>query len=376
MRIGYEAKRAFANMTGLGNYSRGVIKAMALQYPSNEYFVYTPTLIPGTRADFMKELDQITIVTPKSSKLTALWRSKLVVKDLKAAHIDIYHGLSHELPIGIHDTGIRSVVTIHDLIFKRFPQYFGSISRAIYSAKISYACKHADKIVAISERTKFDLVELLNTDPDKIEVIYQDCDASFRAVQSTEKKSEVRTKYSLPEKYILSVGTIEERKNLLLLVKAFKQLRTNDIHLVIVGKDTEYSLKVKKYIAEEKLGARISFIPDISFSDLPCVYQLAEVFVYPSRYEGFGIPVLEALACGVPVIAATGSCLEEAGGPDSIYVDPDNENELAQKLEIVLGDHELRTTMAERGRIYSQKFETERLSAQLMALYQNLVGHA
>src|SRR5882757_4302278 len=115
MRIGYEAKRAFFNMTGLGNYSRGIIKAMALNYPHNEYFLYTPKIIPGNRVDFIKNHKQISVTTPHSTRFASLWRSKFVVTDLKTAGIEIYHGLSHELPIGISASGIKSVVTIHDL---------------------------------------------------------------------------------------------------------------------------------------------------------------------------------------------------------------------------------------------------------------------
>lgn len=375
MRIGYEAKRAFFNMTGLGNYSRSLIKAMASSYPRNEYFLYTQKIIPGNRVDFIKRHKQISVTTPRSARFTWLWRSKFVITDLKAAGVQIYHGLSHELPIGINTSGIKSVVTIHDLIFKRFPQYFGLVSRKIYMAKIKYACKHADKIIAISERTKLDLVELLNIDKKRIEVVYQDCDEIFKVEQSAIKKGEVKLKYNLPKKFILSIGTIEERKNVFLLVKALKLL-PNDTRLVIIGKDTNYAKKIKQYVSRTQLSGRVLFIPNASFADLPAIYQLAEIFVYPSRYEGFGIPVLEALVSGIPVVAATGSCLEEAGGPDSLYVDPDDETDLAEKLRLLLTNKELQKSMVEKGKIYAQKFEGKKLANQLMTIYQNVVSHA
>jgi hypothetical protein len=166
MRIGYEAKRAFLNMTGLGNYSRGIISMMALNYPDNEYLLYTPEARSNKRLDFLAQLKRVKTVTPKSSFFTSLWRSRGVVADLKRDGVDLYHGLSHELPIGISKSGIQSVVTIHDLIFMRFPKYFGFISRQIYAAKIRYACKHADRIIAISERTKADLVQLMRIHPE------------------------------------------------------------------------------------------------------------------------------------------------------------------------------------------------------------------
>jgi len=375
MKIGYEAKRVFSNNTGLGNYSRGLIKGIASFFTDNEYFLYAPKIVPGPRVEFIKENRRITVITPKSQRFVALWRSKFVVKDIKASGVQIFHGLSHEIPIGIQKTGIRSVVTIHDLIFKRFPQYFGFTSRKIYQAKINYACKHADRIIAVSQKTKDDLVELLSIDPKKIEVIYQNCDASFRVEQTGIKKGEVRLKYNLPKKFILTVGTIEERKNLLLLIKAF-HLLPNDTRLVVVGKETDYAKKVKQYITRNQLASRITFVPNASFGDLPAIYQLAEIFVYPSRYEGFGIPVLEALVSGLPVVAATGSCLEEAGGPDSLYVDPDNEKDLADKISLLLSNKDLQKTMIEKGRIYAQKFDDKLLATQLMDLYTNIVNHA
>ncbi|RKR82273.1 glycosyltransferase involved in cell wall biosynthesis [Mucilaginibacter gracilis] len=375
MRIGYEAKRAFLNTTGLGNYSRGVIKMMTLYYPHNIYFLYTPKTRPGKVNNFTTPLPATTTVTPTSKLFTALWRSIFVVKNLKRDGIELYHGLSHELPLGIHHSGIKSVVTIHDLIFMRFPQYFDFVSRKIYAAKIKYACKHADKIIAISEKTKADLIELLKVNPTKIETVYQDCDESFKVVQSPEKKNEIKLKYALPLNFLLTIGTIEERKNLLLAVKALTLLPIN-IQLVVVGKDTAYADEVKQYIKQHQLYHRVLFLSDVAFADLPAIYQLAQVFVYPSRYEGFGIPVLEALVSGTPVIAASGSCLEEAGGPDSLYVEPDDENDLARKINLILTDKVLRQTMVDKGLNYARKFDNKNLATQLLNLYKNVLNHA
>src|SRR5476651_764094 len=179
MKIGYEAKRVFLNMTGLGNYSRGIVAMMALDYPENEYYLYTPKVKPNKAFEVLSALERVKIVRPKSGLFTSWWRTRGVVADLKRDSIVLYHGLSQELPIGIGGSGIKSVVTIHDLIFMRFPQYFGLVSRKIYAAKIKYACKNADRIIAVSEKTKADLVQLLNVHPEMIEVLYQGCDESF-----------------------------------------------------------------------------------------------------------------------------------------------------------------------------------------------------
>ncbi|QTE40227.1 glycosyltransferase family 1 protein [Mucilaginibacter gossypii] len=374
MKIGYDAKRAFYNNTGLGNYSRWLIKGIASLNLSNLLYLYTPKAKANPRLNFIGDYPSIRTVTPKSKWFTSWWRSKGIIKDLKRYGIELYHGLSHELPSGIEHTGIKSVVTMHDLIFMRYPKHFGAVNYRIYLAKVKHACRVSDQIIAISQKTKDDLVDLLSIAPQKIEVVYQGCDPSFAIEQTAAQKSAVKEKYKLPNRFILSVGTIEERKNLLLTVKALKNV--DDITLVVIGKETRYTELVKACITANNLNHRVIFLKDVTFAELPAVYQLASVFVYPSRYEGFGIPVLEALNSGTPVIAATGSCLEEAGGPGSLYVNSDDDIGLAEKLNQVLSDDDLRQTMITKGRAYAANFTNDKLSLQLMQLYQNILNHA
>lgn len=375
MRIGYDAKRAFLNRTGLGNYSRWLIRSMASYYLQNTYFLYTPKVRHENGLSFPSSFQNVVAVVPGSKFFTSLWRSVGVVKDLKRDQIDIYHGLSHELPRGVDKKGIRSVVTVHDLIFMRFPKYFGAINRLIYGSKLKHACRVADKVVAISKRTKQDLVELLNIPPEKIAVVYQGCDPAFRKECSEQEKQLVLKKYDLPGEFILNVGTIEERKNLVQLIHALPKLN-NDIKLVVLGRRTAYMDKVKQAVGLYQLGSRVIFLDSVSFSELPALYQSAKVFVYPSCYEGFGIPVLEALCSGVPVIAATGSCLEEAGGPYSQYAAPDDINMLTEKLNLVLEDEGLRQKMIAEGREYSANFDDKKLAGQMFDIYKNILQNA
>jgi glycosyltransferase involved in cell wall biosynthesis len=375
MQIGYDAKRVFLNNTGLGNYSRWLIKSLATFYPNNQYLLYTPKTRTNKRIDFLKAFKNIQTVLPKRRVLTSWWRTRGVVKYLVRDEIELYHGLSHELPYGIQKTGLRSVVTVHDLIFMRFPQYFGRVSRTIYLAKLKYACRISDRIVAVSQRTKDDLIELLNISRDKIDVVYQGCDPSFKATCTPAQKQAILKKYNIKSKYILSVGTIEERKNLQVLIKAMSKVDPA-IKLVVVGRQTAYAELVKETIHRYHLTERMIFLSAVDFADLPALYQSASIFVYPSRYEGFGIPILEALNSGTPVIAATGSCLEEAGGPDSLYTDPDNDRELAGKINLVLADEVLRERMIISGKEYAHNFDDDKLAAQLMAVYNNTLTNA
>ncbi|CAM3640841.1 glycosyltransferase family 1 protein [Mucilaginibacter galii] len=375
MTIGYDAKRAFLNNTGLGNYSRWLIKAVASYYPGHEYRLYTPQVKENRHYAFLKKIPHTHIFSPKSKLLSSWWRSKGIVKDLQADGVQLYHGLSHELPFGIRQSNIKCVLTVHDLIFMRFPQYFGFINRAIYKTKLQYACKAADHIIAISHKTKQDLIELLKVDSSKIEVLYQGCDPAIKLHQSDAQRKLVKKKYDLPKRYVLTVGTIEERKNLLLLAKSLLHTK-GSVPLIVVGKPTEYLDKVKAFINANNLTQRVIFLHDVSFDELPALYQMATLFVYPSRYEGFGIPVLEAINSGVPVIAAKGSCLEEAGGPDSLYTDPDDEQELAKHINRIWNSPAVRQQMIAKGFDYARNFDDEKLAGQLMQLYQNTLNHA
>lgn len=366
MNIGFDGKRAANNFTGLGNYSRSLIAHLAKYFPQNQYLVYSPKIKNKPQIKAFLETKGIQLKLPEIKGL--FWRSLGIKIQLLKDQVDLYHGLSHELPIGIHKTGIRSVVTIHDLIFIRFPENYGFIDRSIYRFKTRYACKHADCIIAISEQTKQDIIHFFKINPDKIEVVYQSCDDSFKQQANEEIKSLIKEQYKLPEQYILNVGTIETRKNLLSLIRAMSYI-DNKCKLVVVGKKTAYFKLVEKEIESLGLQERVIFLKDIPFTDLPVIYQLASLFAYPSVYEGFGIPIIEALYSNIPVVAATGSCLEEAGGTDSLYVHPNDHRALSRAINTILNDSSLQTQMKEKGLIYAQKFDNENISRQMMQLY-------
>lgn len=371
MKIGFDGKRAANNLTGLGNYSRSLILQLSEVFHQNQYFVYSPKVKQSKQINQFFEKENIFLKLPEQGKL--LWRSFGIKRQLLKDKIDIYHGLSHEIPFGMQRIPVKTVVTIHDLIYLRFPSNYKYIDRQIYNFKGKYACKHADHIIAISERTKNDLIECYQIDPSKIEVIYQTCDESFKTQSSQEIKHTVREKYQLPEKYILNVGTIEPRKNLLLIVQALPTIDAA-FKLVVVGKKKAYANQVLAEIERLGLQDRVIFLKDIPFTDLPSIYQMAAVFVYPSFYEGFGIPIIEALYGSIPVVAATGSCLEEAGGPDSLYINPKNAPELAEAINSVLHNPELATSMKNKGLSYVQKFNPSVLTRQLMDSYTNIVS--
>lgn len=378
VKIGFDAKRAAQNRTGLGNYSRFVLRILAAWAKDAECELYIPN---PARERLLGDVAATAAMTKHYPdgwwrRVRSAWRTWGITRRLRADGIDLYHGLSNELPLNIRRGGVPSVVTVHDLIFVHCPQYYKPVDRMLYSYKYRRACLNADRVIAVSRFTKDDIVKYWHIDPDKIDVVYQGCDKAFAADIPAEKLAEVRRRYDLPERFVLFVGSIEERKNAELIVNALWLLKRQglQVNAVLAGRSTPYCERLKRHVAELGLTDSCRFLHGVPFADLPSVYRLASVFVYPSRIEGFGIPMLEALTSGVPAIGCTGSCLEEAGGPDSVYVDPDDAASLAREIRSLLTDDARRRRMIECGLAYARHFDDERLCADLTAVYRRVLG--
>ena len=339
LKIGFDAKRIVRNGTGLGSYGRTLVNDLA-SYPL-ELRLYAPDQGRDQLRQQIRQQENVSFCYPAPSHLPfskALWRSKGIVSDLKRDGIQLFHGLSGELPIGIRQSGIKSVVTIHDLIFLRHPEFYHWIDTKIYAWKFRQTIREADHI------------------------IYQSCAPKFKSASAAKGG----------ERYILSVGSIEARKNILLAVKALPYL-PEEVKLVIVGRHTPYTDEVSAYAQKEGLSHRIWIMHGVSDEELPKLYAEAEAFVYPSRYEGFGIPIIEAISCGLPVVACTGSCLEEAGGPDSLYVDPDDAQAMAHAISQVLRGAEGREKRIENSQQYIKRFAGNDVAGQVAELYRQLL---
>ena len=376
MVIGFDAKRIVRNATGLGNYGRTLVNGIVKECGDEFRFrLYAPDKGRDNLRGMIDEDRRVEFVYPEDRMFRFerdLWRIKDIVRTLKHDGVKLYHGLSGELPIGLKSTGIHGIVTIHDLIFMRFPQYYNWLDAKIYAMKFRKTCKEAERIIAISECTKRDIIEFGHVDSDNIKVIYQGCDDRFKQTVDDEKKHKVRLLYGLPKRYILNVGSIEERKNVMLAVEALKDI-DKDVSLVIVGKHTTYTNKVLDYVEKNNLQQRVLIINGLPFEDLPAVYQMAETFVYPSRYEGFGIPIIEAINCGLPVVACTGSCLEEAGGEDCLYVSPDDVKGMAEALNASLKGTEGRDERIARSKEYVKRFENDDTVMEVIKEYRQLI---
>ncbi len=368
--VGFDAKRLVRNGTGLGNYGRTLVNDLVgVSDDRWQFRLYSPDAGRDDLRSKIVSSPRLSMVYPQTTFRfqRSLWRiGKGIIRDMQRDGVQLFHGLTGELPRGIKKSGIRSVVTIHDLIFLRHPEYYHWLDAQLYAWKFRYTCQEADRIIAISERTRQDIIELGGVPAERIDVIYQSCAPKFKQQLASEALQQVSVRYGLPQRFILNVGTIEPRKNLLLAVKALAQL-PQDIHLVAVGRQTSYA-------RELPVNERVHLLSGITDDELAALYQLAEVFVYPSRYEGFGIPVIEAIQSGLPVVACTGSCLEEAGGPDSLYTDPDDVEGFAHAVAQRLKGTADREACISRSQAYVSRFEGQNVASQVQALYNQLLS--
>ncbi|WP_447950944.1 glycosyltransferase family 4 protein [Chryseobacterium koreense] len=364
MKIAFDGKRFFNNSSGLGNYSRDLVRILATFYPDNQYVI-----LNKNQSERGREILSLPHVSFKETSKGSLSRQFKMGKDAQNLDADIFHGLSGELPLRWNKKPIKKIVTIHDLIFLRFPNYYSFFDRKIHFWKFKRATEQADLIIAISEQTRKDIIQFLKVPESKIEVVYQGCHQAFKEYIFPEFLEQTKMRFNLPEKFILNVGTIEERKNLLGIVKALKD---TDIPLVVVGRKTKYYSRVRSFIDKNNLKNQVLFLENVSMHELAAIYRLADIFVYPSFFEGFGIPVIEALFSGTPVITSNVSCLPEAGGKDSVYINPENVDDIRAKILFLWNNESERKRRARMGLEYVQKFTDENIAKEMMKIYQKV----
>lgn len=373
LRIGFDAKQLFNNFTGPGNYSRTLLNNLADYFPDNAYFLYTDKVVKNEETHFFLNSAFYNVQRPKT-KPALLWRNFGIKRDMQKHKLQLFHGLNHELPVGLPHIGVKSVVTVHDLSFMRFPEHYSFWKRRIRAARTRHACQQADHIIAISEHTKRELMHFYDLPAEKISVVYQSCHERYMQEKPNKTLEAVRKRYQLPDAYMLCVGSITPRKNLIGALKALALLpESQRLPLVVVGKGNTYRRSARSYIESNGLKPWAKFI-NVSFDDLPAVYQNASLFVYPSLYEGFGIPILEALFSKVPVLTSNTSSLPEAGGPGALKVDPTNAEAIAEGMLRLLTDESYREELVELGYAHAQQFHGEKLTGQMMKLYQEITG--
>lgn len=373
-RIGFDAKRALHNFRGLGNYSRSIIEGLLKYYPENEYILFSPAPKDERALEWLSKHPELKVISPSGgwSMAKSLWRSVWLGRVANQYNLDIFHGLSHELPpFGLD---CPQVVTIHDLIYLRYPEYFPLVDRQVYDRKFRGACKRADAIIAICDQTKRDLVDFFHTSETKIEVAYQSVGSPFYEPLKKSKIEECLNRYHIKAPYFFYVGALEPRKNALMLVEAFGAIAASvSDDLVIVGKGKEYEQEIRKKVEALGLQERVHLLGSARYQDLPALYQGAMCFCFPSHFEGFGIPIVEALFSQTPVITSEGSCFPESAGPDSLFVNSESVDELASAMKKVSGDMSLQEMMATKGREYAERFHDSQTTSRLVEIYQQVM---
>jgi len=294
----------------------------------------------------------------------------------RVERIDIFHGFDESgLPF-FFKRG-KFVATIHDVMPLMFPWAFPFKHRLVSRFALSRVCRQADVVIVPSSATKAELLRYLSVDECKVVVTPWGCEARFQSAGEPTSLALVRRRYRLPERYLLFLGTLEPRKNVLTLLQAYAQLCAQqaalDVKLVIAGGHGWGYKDVKATCEALRLTDRVVFTGFVDEDDLPDLYRGATLFVYPSLYEGFGLPIVEAMACGVPVITSNVASIPEVAGQAAILVEPKQPEALAAAMASVLGDTQLQDTLRQRGLERASQFSWERVARQLLAVYRSLV---
>lgn len=372
MRIGFDAKRLYNNFTGLGNHSRTTIDILTEFYPENEYVLYTPSIKANAQTLPYQNKPGCHTVTPGRITPKGLWRTFSLGKIASRDKVDIFHGLSNELPAGL---SVPSIVTIHDVAFRTFPDMYHIPDRITYDLKWRSACKNSDRIIAISQSTRQDILKYYNVDPNKIDVVYQPVNPMYYTDFTGTCPSSLET-IANGQPYMLYVGSINSRKNLLGVIRAMELLpRDIQIPLIVIGDGREYKQKVLEYIELHGLGNLVVFPREkVDLAGLRYLYCHARLLAYPSFCEGFGLPVVEALLSHCPVVTSNVSSLPEAAGPYSLLANPDDVGEIADRIQTILTNDSLRTeTVSQSYRYASDHFSPRVLAESLVKTYNSIL---
>lgn len=374
MRITIDYTPALRQTAGIGRYTRGLVAALAEADRDNCYRLFCAGAAPDRTT--WPENFAVHVSPVPARWLTAGWhrlRLPLPVERL-AGDCDIFHSPDFSLP---PLRSARGVVTVHDLSFLRLPEHADPGLRDYLQKAVPRAVARAHRVLADSENTKRDLIELLRVAEEKISVVPAGVETRFRPVRDTIRLAEVQKRYNLPDWFILSVGTLEPRKNLTRLITAYAQMRrqTGLPHaLVLAGKPGWLYEGIYDQVTQEGLEDHVRFTGFIDDADLPALYTLADLLAFPSLYEGFGLPPLEAMACGTPVVCSNNSSLPEAVGSAALLVDPTDVDGLADAMARVLGNASLRARLGDLGRAQAARFTWDAAARKLLEAYQLAVS--
>lgn len=361
MRIGIDASKiSLKQKTGTENYTQNLIKNLLEVDQENEYVLYL-------REDPPQFVQKPNVIC-KKIPLPRLWTQAGLASEVTFSPPDLLFIPAHTMPI-IHRPGLKTVVTIHDLGAEFLPQYHQFPQKLYLNRTTEFVAKYATKLIAVSEATKRDLIEKLGVEPERISVVYEGWDEELFHIPASREVKAVRTKYRLENDYLIFVGTVQPRKNLERLIAAFAQAEIG-LDLVIAGKPGWLSEDV--YAAPEKFGvkSRVKFLGHVLNEELPGLYGGAKALVFPSLFEGFGLPVLEAMACGTVVLTSKTTSLPEVGGQATLYVDPESISSIKKGIEEIVTNTKLRHQMKSKAQFQLQKFSWKKTAKETLAVFK------
>ena len=370
LKIFYDGRTIRKGKTGVGVYAKNLLVALTEISKIRLNVLLLEDIQDAKKINCIR-----TAVSYESHPFGDLWETFLLPVYLKKKKVKVVHSPTFHLPL--FTPGIKKVVTIHDLVMYKYPYTQPTAFRIYSRIHTMISAKLSEAIIVSSAATKKDVVDTFKIDENKVHVIHGA--DTFRPIKEISLLEGIRAKYNLPEKYILFVGAIEPRKNLYRLIQSYYDVKTNkqiEQKLVICGgkgwlKEHERILKLIKERGIEKDVIFPGYIPD---EDLPAIYSMADLFVYPSLYEGFGLSPLEAMACGCPVITSNTSSLPEVVGEAAIMVNPEDIEGLADAMCRVLTNNELRLKMKKQGIERAKMFSWERCAAETLEVYKNLIS--
>ncbi|HSL23359.1 MAG TPA: glycosyltransferase family 1 protein [Vicinamibacterales bacterium] len=369
MRIAIDARKL--HDYGIGTYVRNMVTHVARQDRSNEYVIICR---PGDCTG-ISELGPNFSAAPDTSRPYSMAEQFTVPLDLRRHKVDLLHEPHYVLPPLIP---CRAVVTIHDCIHLRFPQYLPSRLAHAYARTFLWTATHqADKIITVSHASKRDILQYFRIPPEKIEVIYNGISDRFRTPPSDEQMERVRQRYQLIDPFVLYAGNIRPHKNLERLIDAFYELRGEGfghLKLLIIGDEISKYATLRRAVHRHKLHKHVRFLGFVSDDTLAALYRLAAVFVFPSLYEGFGLPPLEAMASGTPVVTSNVSSLPEVVGDAALLVDPYDTAAIGGAVKLVLTDETLREDLRRRGFARAAEFSWARAAERVRAIYAEVAG--
>lgn len=370
--IGIDASRtAVKEATGTENYSLNLISAIEKIDSQNQYILYfnNPLPVPLVTANNFSS---------RVIRFPRFWTQARLAWELFSDTPDLLFVPAHTLPV-IRPKKLKTVVTIHDLGAEFLKQYHQFPQKLYLNRATEYAAAKADCLIAVSESTKKDLMTKLGVPEEKIAVIYEGVDHDFFKPQEEKAIDQVRQKYHLPAEYLLFVGTIQPRKNLLRLIEAFNLLQRDakyhNLSLILVGKEGWLAQEIYKAPIRLRIQDRVRFLNHVSKSDLPALYSGAKVFVFPSLYEGFGLPIVEAMSCGVPVITSSTSATAEIAGDAAVVIDPYQVNEIFEAVKELVDNKKNREDLVKKGLIRSKKFTWEEAARKTIKVFEKVYAN-